>query len=262
MTYPWRLPHRLLCAYDLNFVHKNSDLLLLFDELLHGLSFQPNHLSFGVAGKPLPRRHKLKDYTAAVDHLSKENLPIEWVSVEKEYEKNSSQITGRMYIYPKRKMISISDMQSEFSLDHANALFQTFLKYNIPSYAFIHSMNGGLSAAFWVTGTRAVQLGCDHPDENEENSLLDQRADSLGDGIGRLQLHLNRMHDVYEVNFLTQRHLSQIVFGTTLHNWIVEGKRGQLIEVGIDTFSWSVPETIRPAVREQLFRSGYLFATA
>jgi len=67
-----------------------------------------------------------------------------------------------------------------------------------------------------------------------------------------------RLLDVFELNILSPAHLSSRVFGTSLEDWIGSGSRGTLTQLKKDVCAWIVPNNIRPDVRQNLLKGGYL----
>ena len=67
-----------------------------------------------------------------------------------------------------------------------------------------------------------------------------------------------RLLDVFELNILSPAHLSSRIFGRSLEDWIGSGNRGTLTQLKKDVCAWIVPDNIRPNVRQNLLKGGYL----
>lgn len=139
----------------------------------------------------------------------------------------------------------------KFSLSGALDHLKEICKYIEPSYGM--SLVGERSdALFFVGGVATTNM-------NRETAF---RATSLATSLRQTKEHLaGKMHDVYELNVLSPKHLERAVCGQPLWAWIGAGGRGELIRITDNVTAWLVPDDIRPGVRQTLFSDGALIAT-
>lgn len=61
-----------------------------------------------------------------------------------------------------------------------------------------------------------------------------------------------KIRDVFEINLLSQGHLTCIIEGKNLESWIVQGSHGSLRKITPVTWRWDVPKKKLPAVRKSV----------
>ncbi len=257
MTYPWREEHRLLALYDLNLDLPPETVRAAFVGCVDTLPFTPNRMAFAVESRPNPRQKRLGKGKSVNMFLAAETLPIRWINVERIYEDNYSQLSGQMSFDLKRGRIDMSAQSAEFDLPSAVSFVTRCLRIGTPTYGFAHRMTGGLAASFWPSGVTTMDLGTMETSQAEK--LATARATLLGSSLSWSKEHLSKLHDVYEVNILTEKHLERPIMGKSFSGWIDEGGRGSLSKLSDGIFAWTVPDAVRPIVRHHLLNAGCLF---
>jgi len=139
---------------------------------------------------------------------------------------------------------------NSFSLEDALGHLKLYCRNFSPSYGFSITAEC-VDALFYVGGIATTSM-------DRETSF---RATSLATSLRQSKEHLaGRLHDVYELNVLSQKHLERAVCGRPLWAWIGAGRRGELIRITDSVTAWLVPDDIRPGVRQTLFSDGALIA--
>lgn len=139
------------------------------------------------------------------------------------------------------------NFSSSDSLSH----LKTICRYIEPSYG-MSLVGERFDALFFVGGVATTNM-------DRETAF---RATSLATSLRQTKEHLaGKMHDVYELNVLSPKHLERAVCGQPLWAWIGAGGRGELIRITDNVTAWLVPDDIRPGVRQTLFSDGALIAT-
>lgn len=138
----------------------------------------------------------------------------------------------------------------DFSLYSAISHLREVSKYISPLYG-ISFVDDWSDSLYFVGGIATTSM-------DRETSF---RATSLATSLRQSKEHLaGRLHDVYELNVLSQKHLERAVCGRPLWAWIGAGRRGELIRITDSVTAWLVPDDIRPEVRQTLFSDGALIA--
>lgn len=140
--------------------------------------------------------------------------------------------------------------------NHAAAVASAFSKCETVRYGYVISRPLLQGPVFFAHGVVAG-LGYSS-DEWDQAEKITRWSDELRGE--RRYSHDGLLRDVFPVNFLSVAHLQAPVGDQTLAEWIADGSRGLLAEIGGGLSSWTLnPEQI-PDVRDELVRAGKLIA--
>jgi hypothetical protein len=136
------------------------------------------------------------------------------------------------------------------SITEVIGCIRTFCRYFTPDYGYSTVMPS-FEAIWFHAGGGTTSMDRD----------MRRRADALSDlkrPFGTPNPINGRIHDIYEINVLSPKHLEREVFDQPLAEWIGAGKRGELINIKKNVHVWTVPDNIRHSIRDQFFKAGLL----
>ncbi len=241
------------------------------EQLLDNLDFSPRYSEFTVStdfkGNSERKRATFYRNTKVMDilsrfpeyenvHLHKSTNTFGWFTDAELGYKSYCHVLGRTQpIEISRREYAVGGKLGVLSigrlLDHLKLLCIRIS----PAFGYSILRDKSSDALFFQGGTAEISW--------DRSTQL--RADELGDSENR-HLHLTgKLHDVYELNVISNLHLENFISKssflktqTTLGDWILQGNRGSLIKLNENVFAWVVPKSVRQSVREVLFNSGML----
>jgi hypothetical protein len=217
-------------------------------KLVEHAAIAPPRLTVSIPGRRTPRRRTLSAKNPLIRVLS-EFSEYEWLALDDPIDRDFSNVRSQVAITETDYTITV--FRSKFPTDLVIKHLQLVSTHITPAYGFSHSVFGPAALSF-PHGIGASTM---------DNDTW-RRVNDLGHSLRVTKEHLKgKLHDVYGVNVLSPLHLERQVEGQSLGDWIGAGSRGELLTIKDEVFAWIVSDSVRPAVRDTLFREGALIAS-
>jgi hypothetical protein len=213
--------------------------------LLDGMDANFNKLTVSTRPNGKERRRTLSkklDLTSAIRQFP----DINWFALDEIADGNFLSARSHMAIDEGRKhyFIGLQTSWEQWALPH---LYKITMNVT-PVYGF--------AAAGPVPRVIFYAAGCGTTSMNYDQRKL---ADSLmHDFILGKRHEEGFMHDLYNLNILSQPHAAMTIGTVPLRDWISLDDRGKLIVINDRVFAWIVPDRVIRNVRETLIKAGII----
>lgn len=240
---------RFLCIYDWIEAFDFSQNPSFIVDSVRERCLTPTKAAFSVPGDRVRRRTLFKK--SKLQDILAEFPVYDWGALDEPIDGEFLNVRSHVSFHCVDRTYLLAQSPEEFSVSDALEHLRLVCRAFKPRYG-ICALERGVAACVAPLGTPTTSM----------STIERRRFSDLGDSLRRTKEHLaGKLHDVYPLNVLSAPHLACSVDGRSLHAWISEGSRGDLVSIDTDVHAWIVPDELRARVRDELFRSGSLIAT-
>ena len=141
-------------------------------------------------------------------------------------------------------------------LDQVEKIVSVLAEIAQPKYGFVHQRDYQKGPVFYTWGI-IVGLDSEKPEEKEERQRITKWNHQYQ--LSRGQYRTGLLREIYPLNLLSQTHLIEPVYETTLESWIKSSPdHGDLKPLTQNLWSWWVPEDKIQIVTQSLKNSGII----
>jgi hypothetical protein len=128
-----------------------------------------------------------------------------------------------------------------------------------PLYGYAETRQYGYGPRQYVRGVGGGTFEFLQSKEADIDPHEDKRGGEFGRVFRAKERGLDRrFRDIYRVNLISGGHLSLLVEGLSLADWIANGNRGVLTQLGDITWKWSLKPLEQMRVRKTILEAGHL----
>lgn len=210
----------------------------------------PNVISIIVeGGSKRPRTSRRISHEKLTQMFNDLGEAVSGLALENIFDNNFLQVSGQFAVsfVTGDVCISLPTFAFERSL-FLDALIKLCKDYEV-SYGFAVVAENALKALQWTSGLLTFDMS------KEEWA----RVSAFGHSRHTDRAYLKDMlHDVYNLNFLSNSHMSRMVDGLPLQEWIERNEAGKIASLARDISIWELSEEQRIVARSALLLNGAL----